>query len=92
MAKDRSGPQWTATHRYGDVYECDNGEGITLSHSIGGLQAAKENLEKDGGDFALGQLKHVNAKLEAIERAAPLSGGTMAAPTTVDVETETGTE
>jgi len=67
MAKTSARAGWMAKHRYGDVYECSNGE-ISLSHSIKGLEAARETLETNGGDFALKQLEVVNAKLEAIKR------------------------
>ena len=72
MAKttEGTGPKWTATHRYDDVYECSNGD-RTLSHSIRGLEKAREGLEADGSDSAMKQLQHVNGKLEAIKRAGP---------------------
>jgi hypothetical protein len=57
--------KWTAKHRYGDVYECSDGR-VSLSHSIKGLQKAQANLESDGADFALKQLRVVKDKLEAI--------------------------
>ena len=72
MAKSRStgsASQWTATYRYSDVYECTNGT-TSLSHSIRGLEAARKALETGGDDFAMKQLQVVNAKLEAISRAA----------------------
>jgi predicted negative regulator of RcsB-dependent stress response len=87
MAKDRSETHWTATHRYDDVYRCDNGQGIALSHSIAGLKVAKKNLESNGSDFAIEQLKHVDAKLAAIANAPD---GVVLAP--VDVAEEAGTE
>jgi predicted negative regulator of RcsB-dependent stress response len=68
MAKTAShtgGPKWTAEHRYGDVFECSNGK-ISLSHSKRGLEAAKANLEANGSDSAMAQLKQVDAKLKAI--------------------------
>ena len=65
-AKDSS---WTATHRYGDVYECSNGGTVALSHSERGLRVAKASLEEDGSDGALIQLKVIEAKLAAISAA-----------------------
>lgn len=72
MAKTAShtgGPKWTAEHRYGDVYECSNGK-VSLSHSKRGLETAKSNLELNGSDSAMAQLKQVEAKLKAIDMAA----------------------
>lgn len=71
MAKKETsgGGVWTAAHRYDDVYECDNGQGITLSHSLKGLQAAKAHLELKGDDSAIAQLKHVDAKIKAVTEA-----------------------
>ena len=62
----KSSGKWEATHRYGDVFECKKGD-VQLSHSTKGLKKAAEDLEADGGDFAVKQLEIVNAKLEAIE-------------------------
>jgi hypothetical protein len=69
-SKETSGGSvWTAAHRYGDVYECDNGQGVILSHSLKGLEAAKAHLELKGDDVAVAQLKHVDAKIKAINSA-----------------------
>lgn len=86
MAK-KQGEKWTATHRYGDVYECVKGD-VQLSHSKGGLEAAAANLEKDGGDFAMKQLEVVSAKLQAIADA----GVQQEAPEPESVEADTGEE
>ncbi len=85
-AKDSS---WTATHRYGDVYECS----VALSHSERGLRVAKASLEEDGSDGALIQLKVIEGKLSAIAAAGPPPIEAPAeAPAEDAVETEAGEE
>lgn len=58
---------WTAEHRYGDVYKCTSGD-RSLSHSVRGLNAARENLADKDTPFAQNQLAVVEAKLEAINK------------------------
>ena len=62
--------KWEAEHRYGDVYECTNGA-RTLSHSVKGLNKAREALAEKDTPFAKNQLAVVEAKLAAIDKAAP---------------------
>ena len=89
-AKDSS---WTATHRYGDVYECSNGGTVALSHSERGLRVAQASLEEDGSDGALLQLKVIEGKLSAIAAAGPPPIEAPAeAPAEDAVETEAGEE
>lgn len=87
MAK-KSSNQWTAVHRYGDVYECEKGD-VSLSHSIKGLKRAAAALEDDGGDFALKQLQVVTDKLEAISAvpgATPRAGRVLEPAENVEAE------
>ena len=78
MAKKEKAPeaqQFTAEWRYSDqdndVYTVTGSDGIRGSHTKKGLERAAEELLARGTDLAETQLKIVNAKISAIEKAGP---------------------